>query len=53
MIKLVKLNLFISVSAASLKSVEGCDMVRNIPLENLLVESDGPNVMQIREHVRV
>ena len=51
--ELVQLKLYISVSALSLATEEGCNVVRNIPLENLMVESNAPMVNTIGKHVYV
>ena len=40
--KLLAEKLYISVSASSLKTKELCEMVKHIPLSNLLVESNCP-----------
>jgi TatD DNase family protein len=40
--ELVGLGLHIGINGCSLKTVENCDVVREIPLDKLMLETDGP-----------
>ncbi|AFM97907.1 Mg-dependent DNase [Encephalitozoon hellem ATCC 50504] len=40
--ELIKKGLFIGINGCSVKTLEGVDVVRNLPLDSLLIETDSP-----------
>ncbi|KAF7683715.1 putative deoxyribonuclease TATDN1 like protein [Astathelohania contejeani] len=48
--ELIKKGYYIGINGCSLKTEEGLDLVRNIPIENIVVESDAPYCKIKRSH---